>query len=122
MVLKLTPDRRVMIIAGSPSYCKASEDNNHTNGRINNSHELGFFANFAFGPTGILYVTEVSDSGVNRVRALTQEGELIHFAGKKANTRHSCPVEMCKDINAQNCTCALPNLSGLVQQPNEFEN
>ena len=66
-------------------------------------------------------MTEVSDDGVNRVRALTQEGELIHFAGKKTNSRQSCPVETCRDIGAQNCTCAVPNLPGLMPQQNEFE-
>ncbi|XP_054167929.1 teneurin-m-like [Oppia nitens] len=119
MVMKLTPDRRVMIVAGMPAYCKIPDFSNQTNSRI--TDEIGFFANFAFGPTGILYITEVSGDGVNRVRALTHDTELIHFAGKKANTRHSCPVEMCRDVGAHNCTCALPTLSSITQPPNEFE-
>ncbi len=63
MVLKLQQDRRVMIIAGKPAYCKDSEDkrnaftNGRTNGRsngYNDSQQIGLFSNFAFGPTGKL--------------------------------------------------------------------
>jgi hypothetical protein len=59
MVMKLQQDRRVMIIAGKPAYCKNSEDkrNAFTNGRsngYNDSQQIGLFSNFAFGPTGKL--------------------------------------------------------------------
>lgn len=65
-------------------------------------------------------MTEVTDDGANRVRELTQEGELIHFAGKKANSAHICSVEMCSDVKASNCSCALPSLT-LTSAANEFE-
>jgi hypothetical protein len=59
MVLKLQQDRRVMIIAGKPAYCKNYEDkrNAFTNGRsngYNDGQQIGLFSNFAFGLTGKL--------------------------------------------------------------------
>lgn len=53
MVLRLTPDRRVMIIAGQPNYCK-SERKRRGVTAFNDTDQIGSFTNFAFGPSGEL--------------------------------------------------------------------
>lgn len=44
MLLRLTHDRRIMIVAGQPHYCRKTKRQNSGSS----------FTNFAFGPTGNL--------------------------------------------------------------------
>ena len=44
MLLRLTHDRRIMIVAGQPHYCRKAKRQNSGSS----------FTNFAFGPTGNL--------------------------------------------------------------------
>jgi len=57
MIFRLTHDRRVMIMAGQPAYCKTSNDKppgvlNIRNNGNGDKEQLGSFHSFAFGPTG----------------------------------------------------------------------
>ncbi|XP_076321684.1 teneurin-a-like isoform X3 [Tachypleus tridentatus] len=94
MVLKLTKDKRVMVVAGKPVYCKT---NTHQNlkSRMTTETTLGSLISFAFGPNGVMYIAEGVNHNAHRIRIVTPDGEILHFAGK--DKACSCAW--------QNCTC-----------------
>ncbi|XP_054706781.1 teneurin-m-like [Uloborus diversus] len=94
MVLKLTQDRRVMVIAGHPVYCRPQQSQLRT--RISGGNMLWSLIGFTFSPTGTMYLAEVDAKNVHRVRMLTPDGELLHFAGREG---------LC-DCEWQNCSCS----------------
>ncbi|XP_042895037.2 teneurin-m isoform X2 [Parasteatoda tepidariorum] len=94
MVLKLTQDQRVMVIAGHPVYCRPQ--NNRLKSRITGGNLLWSLIGFTFSPTGTMYLAEVDSKNVHRIRMLTSDGELLHFAGREG---------VC-DCDWQNCTCS----------------
>ncbi|CAL1263020.1 unnamed protein product [Larinioides sclopetarius] len=94
MVLKLTQDHRVMVIAGHPVYCRPQPS--HLRTRITGGNLLWSLIGFTFSPTGTMYLAEVDAKNVHRVRMLTSDGELLHFAGREG---------LC-DCEWQNCTCS----------------
>ncbi|XP_022235993.1 teneurin-a-like [Limulus polyphemus] len=94
MVWKLTKDRRVMVVAGKPVYCKTNTKTNHKS-RMTTETNLRSLVSFAFGPTGVMYIAEGVNRNVHRIRVVTPDGEILHFAGKD----RTCPCEW------QNCTC-----------------
>ncbi|GBM67108.1 Teneurin-m, partial [Araneus ventricosus] len=94
MVLKLTQDHRVMVIAGHPVYCRPQQS--HLRTRITGGNLLWSLIGFTFSPTGTMYLAEVDAKNVHRVRMLTSDGELLHFAGREG---------LC-DCEWQNCTCS----------------
>ena len=49
----------------------------------------------AFGPEGQIYVVESDTHSINRVRVVTSDGRIHHFAGKKSKC----------DCQKQNCRC-----------------
>lgn len=69
MVLRLTADQRLLVVAGQPVYCPAEE------------RPLGALVSLAFGPTGELYVAEVDEQERQSVSVLAADGSLAHFAG-----------------------------------------
>ncbi|XP_023229639.1 teneurin-m-like isoform X2 [Centruroides sculpturatus] len=104
MVLKLTKDKRVMVVAGQPVYCKLNH-NQTLKTRMIGEAALGSLISFTFGPTGELYIAEVDKNNVHRIRKMTPEGELLHFAGKEGG----CECEK------QNCTCAADEEGALAK-------
>lgn len=108
MVLKLTHDKRVMAVAGQPAYCKSSQSQHKS--RMTGETALGSLVSFTFGPTGEMYIAEVDSHNVNRVRKLTPDGELLHFAGKE----DGCLCEW------QNCTCAVEDEGFLAMDTKLF--
>ncbi|XP_055927054.1 teneurin-m-like isoform X4 [Argiope bruennichi] len=109
MVLKLTHDKRVMAVAGQPAYCKSPSAAAQKSRKTGDS-ALGSLISFTFGPTGELYIAEVDKNNVNRVRRLTPDGELLHFAGKE----DGC---LCEWLN---CTCAVEDEGFLAMDTKLF--
>ncbi|KAI1299285.1 Teneurin-m [Halotydeus destructor] len=121
MVFRLTPDHRVMVTVGSPSYCKYSQQSNDkingqdygsaTDGQSGDDHDIGIVVSFAFSPSGDMYVAAVGQDGVNRVSLVGQDGRWAHFMGIQRRPSlygmAKCEIETCKDISAKNCTCAV---------------
>ncbi|XP_067122609.1 teneurin-m-like isoform X2 [Centruroides vittatus] len=103
MVLKLTKDKRIMVVAGHPVYCK-TQDETDQRPRVTGDSALRSLVSFAFGPTGIMYIVEVDDRNVYRIRTLTADGDLAHFAGRE----DSC------DCQWQNCTCVTGKEEGML--------
>ncbi|CAN8006168.1 unnamed protein product, partial [Ixodes hexagonus] len=110
MILRLTKDQRLLVVAGQPVYCKTEDAAAHKS-RMGDDADLGTLISFAFGPTGTLYVAEVDDRDAYKVRSLSPDGELLHFAGR-AET--GCP-QASPPCEGANCSsCAVDSKSSLA--------
>ncbi|XP_015786366.1 teneurin-m-like isoform X2 [Tetranychus urticae] len=119
MVFRLTPDRRVLVVVGSPSYCDKPFPASSTA-----STGDSVILTFSFSSTGDLFVASIGKDGSNTVNLINKNGDYVHFMGLDKSTRnfafsglldltHSsgstfCEIETCKDLAAHNCTCAIP--------------
>ncbi|XP_044748405.1 teneurin-a isoform X3 [Coccinella septempunctata] len=90
LVLKLTADMKVKVVAGTPLHCH--KEDNLT--RVNNENILGTVLALAFSPLGELYIAEADTHKVNYIRVIDSAGKLTHFAGKV------------QDKERNNCECA----------------
>ncbi|XP_026805650.1 teneurin-m isoform X3 [Rhopalosiphum maidis] len=85
MVLKLTTDNRLKVIAGRPMHCPPV-------GRIglNTDQELAIQTalvmpqSIAFAPNGNMYVAESDSQRTNRIRVISTEGKISRFAGTES--------------------------------------
>ncbi|XP_064481434.1 teneurin-m-like isoform X2 [Ornithodoros turicata] len=102
MILKLTKDQRILVVAGQPVYCKAQQGSAQKS-RMGDDADLGTLISFAFGPTGTMYIAEVDQKDSYRVRALTPDGELLHFAGRDESRCKQAMIAAC-DPGAHNCS------------------
>ncbi|XP_040063442.2 teneurin-m [Ixodes scapularis] len=101
MILRLTKDQRLLVVAGQPVYCK-SEDGATQKSRMGDDSDLGTLISFAFGPTGMLYVAEVDQRDSYKVRALGPDGELVHFAGRdEGKCPEGSPCENCTSCGSK---------------------
>ncbi|XP_022650380.1 teneurin-m-like isoform X4 [Varroa destructor] len=98
IVLRLTPDRRLRVIAGKPVHCASTQ----TNGKGDFATEALLESPMAitFSPQGDLYIAESDSQTVNRVRVVSPDGKLTHAVGV---VEAKCS---CLDIN---CKCFDPN-------------
>ncbi|UYV75629.1 TENM2 [Cordylochernes scorpioides] len=92
MVLRVTKDRRVMVVAGQPAYCKL-QPAAKSRKAAGATAQLGALVSFTFGPAGEMYIAEVDRNNVHRVQQIMPDGEILHFAGA------DCECE------SRNCSC-----------------
>lgn len=79
LVLKLTADMKIKVVAGTPLHCHAKEDN-ATN--IPSENILGTVLSLAFSPIGDLYIAESDTHKLNFIRIVDTAGRISQFAGK----------------------------------------
>ena len=91
MVLQLTKDHRIKIVAGRPLHCHPSQygPNSPQSAALNEPQSI------AFSPTGDLYVAESDSQRINRVRKISNNRQIETIAGKNSNCN-------CLDIG---CKC-----------------
>ena len=105
MVLKLTPDGMVVVVAGRLLHCPP----NHSNVSSLLSEEqagpqlatdviLKSPQHITFAQNGDLYVVESDGHRMNRVRVVTSGGNIVHYAGAQSNC----------DCNDALCSCYEP--------------
>lgn len=82
LVLKLTADMKIKVVAGTPLHCHAREDNNVTSSKTQSDDVLGTVLALAFAPNGDLYVAETDTRRVNFIRMVDSSGKITHFAGR----------------------------------------
>lgn len=70
LVLKLTSDMKIKVVAGIPLHCHR-EDNNT---KIDNDNILGTVLALAFAPNGDLYIAESDTHSVYYVRVIDSAG------------------------------------------------
>ncbi|XP_066592793.1 teneurin-a [Prorops nasuta] len=113
LVLKLTSDLKVRVVAGTPLHCTTNSNsnnnsnnndhginNNNSNGDLENSEQtksnmsaanlskksdevLGTVLAVSFSPTGELYIAESDSHRVNTIRVVDSSGKMSHFAGQR---------------------------------------
>ncbi|ODN01413.1 Teneurin-m [Orchesella cincta] len=79
MILKLTGDNRIRIIAGRPFHCPIPAGGFDLD--LATHTALISPQSITFGPNGDLYVAESDSQRVNRVRKISTDGQVSHFAG-----------------------------------------
>nr|CAD7424065.1 unnamed protein product [Timema monikensis] len=117
LVLKLTDDLKVKVVAGTPLHCHASTVEHHQGSKTDTttgvetaetqiqgvpeseegskatSTVLGSVLALAFSPTGDLFIAESDSRKVNAIRVVDSAGRISDFAGKqqeKLNRMQSC--------------------------------
>lgn len=118
LVLKLTSDLKVRVVAGTPLHC-TSNANIAGTPRTNSStvglsmkkpdEVLGSVLAVAFSPTGELYIADSDSHRVNSIRMVDSSGKMSHFAGQQQERlRGQCECNnttpSTKIIDACSCT------------------
>lgn len=82
MIVRLTSDGRMKIVAGKPLHCPASS----TSDAVDLATQAGLVMpqSLAFGPNGDLYVAESDSQRINRVRRIGTDGRIITVAGAES--------------------------------------
>lgn len=95
VVLKVTKDHRVKIVAGSPLHCYSGNDVDKS-GKETTRHEnqevmtesskatqtaLGTILGITFSPYGDLYIAQSDSRKVNTIKVVNSAGYISHFAG-----------------------------------------
>ncbi|XP_017766143.1 PREDICTED: teneurin-a [Eufriesea mexicana] len=123
LVLKLTSDLKVRVVAGTPLHCTS---NTNTNGNNNDSdikkvnltttttpkksdEVLGSVLAVSFSPTGELYIAESDSHRVNSIKIVDSSGKMSHFAGQQQKRlRGQCECNnttpSTKDLESCSCT------------------
>lgn len=116
MILKLTVDMKIKVVAGQPSHCRASSSPdgkpapkvaNVTDTEYNEDSNLGTILAIAFAPSGILYLAESDSKKANTIKAVDPSGKVIHFAGRLQENLK----ELSCECNSTNSVTATPSSS-----------
>ncbi|XP_053400283.1 teneurin-m-like isoform X5 [Mercenaria mercenaria] len=114
IVLKLTKDNRVVTVAGRPITCPQKDVSFLPMGVLTDDEQASSIADhvklvqpesLSFGPNGDLYILESDTHHINRVRVVTTDGRIHHFAG----TKSKC------DCQQSNCRCYDPTENSAAQ-------
>lgn len=81
MILQLTPDGRVKVVAGRPLHCPARGHDTELATRAT----LVMPQSIAFAPSGDLYVAESDSQRINRVRVIGKHHLYILFSNNLVN-------------------------------------
>ncbi|XP_046803493.1 teneurin-a isoform X2 [Lucilia cuprina] len=82
LVLRLTSDMKIRVVAGTPLHCSNSGQDkaNKTTDNV-----LGTVLAMAFSPFGDLYIADSDSRRVNSIRVVDTSGNMRYFAGKQEN-------------------------------------
>jgi len=81
VVLKLTNDGRIKVVAGRPLHCPPMASR-HQGDDLANGASLVDPQSISFGPNGDLYIAESDSQRINRIRRVTTDGKISTVAGK----------------------------------------
>lgn len=105
MVLKVTKDNKIIVVAGRPLHCPPKNPNinpllteDQTGPRLANDVVLEAPQHITFAQNGYLYITESDGKYINRIREVSTDGTISHYAGDK-------PKCSCQDLE---CKCYDP--------------
>ena len=109
-MLRLTPDSRLLVVAGRALHC--SEERNSTEAQ---RLALGPVVDIAFSQTGELFLGERRGRGEFLVHAVSQAGDRRDVAGRRdaASTECQCFIANCSTV----CPGENPLLATQVRKP-----
>ncbi|XP_011500847.1 PREDICTED: teneurin-a isoform X2 [Ceratosolen solmsi marchali] len=102
LVLKLTSDLKVRVVAGTPLHCASGIGSAELQKLLNSSMSaltlkrtdevLGSVLAVAFSPNGELYIAARDSHRVNTIRVVDSAGKMSHFAGQqqREDMREQC--------------------------------
>ncbi|XP_014290946.3 teneurin-a isoform X3 [Halyomorpha halys] len=112
LVLKLTSDLKVRLVAGTPLHCHSNAEEKHEEekqvqteeGTVATSTALGPVLALAFSPDGLLYIADTDSQKVNAIRVVDASGKMAYFAGKvqQNNDKTLCD---CASNSTSPCSC-----------------
>ncbi|XP_063988492.1 teneurin-a isoform X1 [Diachasmimorpha longicaudata] len=130
LVLKLTSDLKVRVVAGTPLHCTSSANNalskvNTTNVAVKKPDEvLGSVLAVSFSPTGALYIAASDSHRVNSIRVVDSSGKMSHFAGKQQERLRLCECNnttpSSKNLDACACSDEGNNSETLLSSNTKF--
>ncbi|XP_059486301.1 teneurin-a isoform X2 [Neocloeon triangulifer] len=92
LVLRLTDDLKVKVVAGTPLHCPAAKEQVAEDADEEaTATPLGSILSIAFSPEGDLYIAETDSRRVNAIRLIDPSGRIMDFAGRQATPRCECP-------------------------------
>lgn len=123
IILKLTVDMKIKVVAGQPSHCRLTSDGkpvtrtqNKTNPEFGEDASLGTIQALAFAPSGVLYIAEADSKKTNTIKSIDPSGKIVHFAGKlQDNTKElncECNGTAGAGAEAGGCGCRLQAAAG----------
>lgn len=96
MILQLTPDSRVKVVAGRPLHCASPATGYDM--ELATHATLVMPQSIAFSPAGDLYVAESDSQRINRIRIITTDGKIAPYAG--AESKCNCLERGCDCFEA----------------------
>ncbi|XP_065121600.1 teneurin-3 isoform X10 [Paramisgurnus dabryanus] len=95
VVLQITENRQVRIVAGRPMHCQVPGIEYAMGKRAIQTTLEGATA-IALSYSGVLYIAETDEKKINRIRQVSTDGEISHLAGAPSD---------CDCKNDANCDC-----------------
>ncbi|XP_056127744.1 teneurin-3 isoform X12 [Rhinichthys klamathensis goyatoka] len=95
VVLQITENRQVRIVAGRPIHCQVPGIE-YTMGKRAIQTTLEGATAIALSYSGVLYISETDEKKINRIRQVSTDGEISHLAGAPSD---------CDCKNDANCDC-----------------
>ncbi|XP_058829657.1 teneurin-m isoform X4 [Topomyia yanbarensis] len=92
MILRMTPDGRVRVIAGRPLHCSSATPATFDSDLAAHA-TLVMPQSIAFAPSGDLYVAESDSQRINRIRVIGTDGKIAAYAG--AESKCNCLERGC---------------------------
>ncbi|RWS31258.1 teneurin-m-like protein [Leptotrombidium deliense] len=123
MILKLTPDKRIRIVAGRPTHC-SSVITAHEEAAINQESMsatqifLETPQSIAFSANGDLFVGESDSQMINRVRVVSNNGKMHRYAG--VDLKCSCMEINCEcfdSVESAALSAKLSTISSITVTP-----
>lgn len=117
MILKLTDDNRIRIIAGRPIQCLTPFGGLDDDLAIHTS--LVSPQSMTFASNGDLYVAESDSQRISRIRLITTDGKISHFAG--VDSKCNCLDRDCSCFDEDHylaATTKFNTISSIVMAPN----
>ncbi|XP_060065187.1 teneurin-m-like [Ylistrum balloti] len=113
VILKLTKDGSLITVAGRPLNCPFRKSSFLPSGVLTDQEQASNIASdiklvdpqsIAFGPQGEMYIVESDRHSINRVRVVTSDGRIHHFAGTKSKC--DCQTITCKCYDSKETLAA----------------
>ena len=118
MVLKLTPDRRIRVVAGRPTHCSSvitaqedPESKKEAENLLGTQVFLETPQSIAFSTNGDLFIAESDSQMINRVRLVTGDGRIVKYAGMDLDC--SCMENNCECFNVDVNTALTSKMSAI---------
>lgn len=113
IVLKMTKDKKLVTVAGRPVYCPLKHSSFLPIGVLTDDEQASNIADhvllvspesLTFGPHGDLFIVESDTHHINRIRLVTTDGRIHHFAGAKSKC--DCQKKECKCYDSKEILAA----------------